>query len=603
MFSKKFIASVFLAVFCVSPALATPTDASNMKRALDHATLRVRQITPDFALETFHPESDFETFGEGIEHPHSKRATFHFGDAGKAFAASKLGLDESAIKYHSGYEGEVSSHAFFRQTHEGVPFANAVANVAFNKDNKVVTFGSNFVKASNIPPSAPSVALEDAIKTAEATLNGKFNEHPPTLEYVALKDGSVALTHVVQIQDETTGAWYEAFVDAHENKVQTVTDFVAKASYRVLPITKEVLTEGFETLTNPQDLSASPAGWHSTDGTTNSTTTSGNNVISYKSSMTTGLTTQSSTGLNFIFTQNPSQAPTVAANLNAARTNNFYLVNTVHDITYKYGFTEAAFNFQQNNFGKGGTGNDRVTASIQDSAGTDNADFATPGDGQSGHMRMFLWDITNPERDGALENDIVVHENTHGVTNRMTGGGTGRCLQTTESGGMGEGWSDAMAEWTEHKDATVPDYVLGQYVVNDAAGIRSHPYSTSAMTNPLRYSSLKTLTEVHDIGEVWANILHNVYAALVSAHGFSATAHTDPTGTAGNVVFLHLFLDALPLQPCNPTFVTGRSAWIQADVNRYGGANKCILWNAFASRGLGVNAANHNDDTSVPSGC
>ena len=46
--------------------------------------------------------------------------------------------------------------------------------------------------------------------------------------------------------------------------------------------------------------------------------------------------------------------------------------------------------------------------------------------GQSGQMRMFLWDLTGPERDGALENDIVVHENTHGISNRMTGGGTGR---------------------------------------------------------------------------------------------------------------------------------------------------------------------------------
>lgn len=49
--------------------------------------------------------------------------------------------------------------------------------------------------------------------------------------------------------------------------------------------------------------------------------------------------------------------------------------------------------------------------------------------------------------------------------------------------------------------------------------------------------------------------------------------------------------------------LTARNAWIQADVNRYAGANKCILWNAFASRGLGVNAANHNDDTTVPAGC
>lgn len=46
-----------------------------------------------------------------------------------------------------------------------------------------------------------------------------------------------------------------------------------------------------------------------------------------------------------------------------------------------------------------------------------------------------------------MENDIVVHEMTHGITNRMTGGGTGRCLQTLEAGGLGEGWSDAMAEY------------------------------------------------------------------------------------------------------------------------------------------------------------
>ena len=51
-----------------------------------------------------------------------------------------------------------------------------------------------------------------------------------------------------------------------------------------------------------------------------------------------------------------------------------------------------------------------------------------------------------PNRDGSLNNDIIVHEMTHGITNRLTGGGTARCLQSTESRGMGEGWSDAMAE-------------------------------------------------------------------------------------------------------------------------------------------------------------
>ena len=123
------------------------------------------------------------------------------------------------------------------------------------------------------------------------------------------------------------------------------------------------------------------------------------------------------------------------------------------------------------------------------------------------------------------------------------------------------------------------------------------------------------------IGEIWANMLHNVYANLVGAHGWSPTARTNPTGSEGNIVFLHLFLDALALQPCNPTckftsypdaknqpvdttlVLSARDAWLQADVNRFGGANACLIWRAFASRGLGVNAANHVDDTTLPPAC
>jgi extracellular elastinolytic metalloproteinase len=85
-------------------------------------------------------------------------------------------------------------------------------------------------------------------------------------------------------------------------------------------------------------------------------------------------------------------------------------------------------------------------------------------------------------------------------------------------------------------------------------------------------------------------------------------------------MFLHLFLDALLLQPCNPdceyllfrfsdvcltqpTVVAARAAWIQADANRYVGANKCLLWKAFASRGLGVGAADYVDSSVVPAEC
>jgi extracellular elastinolytic metalloproteinase len=53
---------------------------------------------------------------------------------------------------------------------------------------------------------------------------------------------------------------------------------------------------------------------------------------------------------------------------------------------------------------------------------------------------MFLFTMTTPKRDGTLDSLIPLHEYTHGVSNRLTGGSyNGRCLSGQESGGMGEG--------------------------------------------------------------------------------------------------------------------------------------------------------------------
>ncbi len=61
----------------------------------------------------------------------------------------------------------------------------------------------------------------------------------------------------------------------------------------------------------------------------------------------------------------------------------------MHDVTYQYGFTEQAGNFQTNNFGKGGKGNDAVNVYALDDSGSDNAYFSTPADGSPGEMVMF----------------------------------------------------------------------------------------------------------------------------------------------------------------------------------------------------------------------
>ncbi|RXW23414.1 hypothetical protein EST38_g2442 [Candolleomyces aberdarensis] len=589
----RLLSSVLLALAYISATSAAPSPDV----AYTHSTHHTRSIgTRGLEIEVYNPPSSYETFGEGLPQPASltKRAP---EDEARSFVSSRLNVDESAVEYRSGYSSANGRFAYVRQRHNGIPFANAVANVAF-KGDRAVTFGSSFVRPKRIASSRPTVSVESFLPKIEAQLEGKWNNHPITLQYLARPDSSAALVHVVQIQNEEVNSWYEAYVDAHSGELLSVTDFTAEASYRVLPLKKQDIRQGLELLVDPQDTLASPQGWHAS-GTT---VTAGNNVVAYKSSQSS-TTSQSASSLIFDYTYNTSQAPSTTLNVNAARTNAFYVINAVHDVAYRYGFNEAAFNFQTNNFGKGGSGNDRVLMSVQDSSGTNNANFATPPDGQSGTCRMYIWTSTTPNRDGSLSNDIIVHEMTHGITNRMTGGGTGRCLQSTEARGMGEGWSDALAEWTQQKSATIQDYVLADYVTNNPAGIRTRPYSTSATTNPLRYSNVAGLTAVHRIGEIWANILHNVYASLVGQYGFSSSAFTNPDGREGNIVWGHLFFDSLALQPCNPTFVQARDAWIQADQNRYAGANRCLLWRAFASRGLGVNARNFVDDSSVPSGC
>lgn len=101
----------------------------------------------------------------------------------------------------------------------------------------------------------------------------------------------------------------------------------------------------------------------------------GNNVQVFKGQE---VQRQSDSGPSFENFYNDTNPPPFPANLAAARTNAFYIANTVHDFAYRYGFTETAFNYQLNNFGKARGGNDQVLISVQDASGKNNANFASP---------------------------------------------------------------------------------------------------------------------------------------------------------------------------------------------------------------------------------
>ncbi|RMA66253.1 T9SS-dependent M36 family metallopeptidase [Ulvibacter antarcticus] len=197
--------------------------------------------------------------------------------------------------------------------------------------------------------------------------------------------------------------------------------------------------------------------------------------------------------------------------------------------------------------------------------------------------------------DGDVDNGIVAHEYGHGISNRLTAGpsNTG-CLGNQEQ--MGEGWSDYMALifTLEQGDTRDDSRGIGTYAGGEpvtGGGIRTYPYSTDFGINPHTYDDIKTEVAPHGVGSVWAMMLWEMTWDLIDARGGTiGNIYDGGTNGAGNNYALQLVTDGMKLQPCEPGFVDGRDAILQADMIAYGGEFRCLIWKAFARRGLGESA-------------
>ncbi|GAB4488549.1 MAG: T9SS-dependent M36 family metallopeptidase [Raineya sp.] len=174
------------------------------------------------------------------------------------------------------------------------------------------------------------------------------------------------------------------------------------ASYRVFDLPVESPIHGSRTLvSNPADVLASPFGWHDTNGAAGAefTYTRGNNVHAYEdrnNNNAPGFSPDGGVSLTFDFPYNNTMQPNDY--LDFAITNTFYISNIIHDIFYYMGFDEPSGNFQVNNYGRGGLGNDDVRAEAQDGSGRNNANFSTPPDGSRPRMQMFIWDARSESK-------------------------------------------------------------------------------------------------------------------------------------------------------------------------------------------------------------
>ncbi|KAJ1963865.1 hypothetical protein GGI12_001792 [Dipsacomyces acuminosporus] len=573
-----------------------------------------------------------------------------------AYLAKNHKIPVENIKITDAYTDKATgvTHVYARQTIHGTDVVNAVANINISKDGKVISSSQSFAPASAVSKIKRSTgslstrananaslksalkSMTDYVKTGvnATTLNSVQISSSSSLasgelefsisglpkdaavdstasakkSYIQLADGSLkSVWSIVLKQDEN---WYHGHVNAETNKVESINNWVSNAeSYNVLPRTVNSPEAGQrQVVTNPANPKASPRGWVS------SGTTVGNNVWAQNNpsggrNWRNNYRPRARAGNVFNYPMNLYQNP--SSYVDASITQLFYTVNVMHDLSYLYGFDEAAGNFQDTNYSGRGRGNDAVVAFTQDGSGTNNANFATPPDGYNGVMRMYVWTRSNPYRDSSLDQDIVAHEFTHGISNRLTGGpANSDCLNDGEAGGMGEGWSDTVANLMRIKpgDTRNTNLVMGRYSLG-GRGIRNYPYSTSTSVNPTTYRYLddRRYQEVHAIGEVWAEMLYEVIWNIIDNNGGKIGDLFNRDLTTGNAIALQIILDGMKLQPCNPNFIAARNAIIQAEQHLTGGRNKCAIWRGFAKRGLGAGASSdgwyHREDYRVPGGC
>jgi extracellular elastinolytic metalloproteinase len=316
--------------------------------------------------------------------------------------------------------------------------------------------------------------------------------------------------------------------------------------------------------------------------------------------------------------------------IDAALANLFAMHNRMHDFAYKLGFTETAWNAQVSNFGRGGLGNDPEHGNGQKGGivggppafqSRDNANQNSPPDGISPTTNMFLWQpiagsFYSACLDGDYDMSVIGHEFTHMISNRMVAG-PNQSLSGFQAGSMGESWSDLDATEYLFEYGFVPvdgenPTAVGAYVTGDLhAGIRNYPLDD----NPLNYSDVGYDTpgpEVHSDGEIWNAVNWQIRQAFIDRYGNGtpelqqscADGLTPVEQCPGNRRWIQLVYDAwLLMASGNVSMLNARDALIAADSIRFGGANRDLLWNVFASRGFGTNASSNGgaDTDPVPS--
>ncbi|HEU0185513.1 MAG TPA: M36 family metallopeptidase, partial [Blastocatellia bacterium] len=492
-----------------------------------------------------------------------------------------FGLDRNQIvemKLKSEDKDQDTTFLNYEQMIDGVPVFQGQVQVAVNAKGQVLSINEGLVihdaGINTTPRLLESEAMQRAFQFAGRQAPASFE----TMEYRSAKGdravyrnpfgesredilsemrimrvGQRAVLAWHSYVDVGANEWYEMLVDANTGAMLYRYNLYADVAQGTVFRENGLGGRTVESFVGDTTINTA-AGWMGT-----STMTTGNNVDAYldmnadnqpdainAADLQNGRAFSSIQDFAFSFIPGVDPRTQRAASV----ANLFYFNNIMHDFAYRLGFTESAGNFQTNNFGRGGTGNDSVRAEAQDGSGTNNANFGTPPEGSRPRMQMFLFtrgtaDL-NDDRDASFDGDVVLHEYGHGISNRLVGGPANTsCLGGTQAGAMGEGWSDYWAA-TFYNNG-----VIGEYVTNNLTrGIRRAAYTVPANTVHDSYADLGAGGfEVHSDGEVWAATLWDLRQTL------------------GAAIADRLVLQGMKFTPCSPSFLNARDGILMADQN------------------------------------
>ena len=205
-------------------------------------------------------------------------------------------------------------------------------------------------------------------------------------------------------------------------------------------------------------------------------------------------------------------------------------------------------------------------------------------------------------RDSAFDNGIIIHEYCHGLSTRLTGGPSNSvCVDPRQAKEIGsEGWSDFCSLFITATNETERTRTIGSFASWAIDGIRLFPYSTDMAINPSTYKYINAAAKAsggdatHFVGTIFATVLWDMYWAIIEAEekngrlGFNTNKYE--SGIGGSNIAMQLVVEGLKIQPCYPSFVDSRDAIFLADEILFEERYKCVIWEAFARRGLGESA-------------